>query len=54
MPTNKLAKKNWIANHKTVLIELQKAKKPKDIERFRRYLGDQETKFKDLFFEECT
>jgi len=33
-------KKNWIPKHKTVLIELQKAKKPKDIERFRRYLGD--------------
>lgn len=33
-------KKNWIPEYKTVLIELQKAKKPKDIERFRRYLGD--------------
>ena len=40
LPTNKTAKKNWKAKHKTVLIELQKAKKPKDIERFRRYLGD--------------
>ncbi len=36
----KTAKKNWQAKYKTVLIELQKAKKPKDIERFRRYLGD--------------
>ncbi|MFK7983145.1 MAG: hypothetical protein AB8G86_24410 [Saprospiraceae bacterium] len=33
-------KKNWTPKYKTVLIELQKAKKPKDIERFRRYLGD--------------
>ena len=40
LPNNKTAKKNWQAKYKTVLIELQKAKKPKDIERFRRYLGD--------------
>jgi len=39
-PKTKNKKKDWKAKHKTVLIELQKAKKPKDIERFRRYLGD--------------
>lgn len=33
-------KKGWKPKYKTVLIELQKAKKPKDIERFKRYLGD--------------
>ena len=32
--------KNWQANHKTVLIELQKAKQVEDLGRFRRYLGD--------------
>lgn len=37
--TTKSKKKDWKATHKTVLIELQKAKKDKDIERFRRYLG---------------
>ena len=40
LSTNKTGKKNWKAKYKTVLIELQKAKKPKDIERFRRYLGN--------------
>jgi len=40
LSTNKKTKKNWKAKYKTVLIELQKAKKPKDIERFRRYLAD--------------
>lgn len=38
-PTQK-NKKNRKANHKTLLIELQKVKQPSDIERFRRYLGD--------------
>ena len=40
VPKNKTDKKSFQAKHKTVLIELQKAKKPKDIERFRRYLGE--------------
>ncbi len=39
-PKTKSKKKDWKATHKTVLIELQKAKKDKDIERFRRYLGN--------------
>ena len=39
-PKSKSKKKDWKATHKTVLIELQKAKKDKDIERFRKYLGN--------------
>ncbi len=50
-PKNKKGNKNWKAKYKTVLIELQKAKKPKDIERFRRYLGDNYLK-KDTITEE--
>ncbi len=48
---NKKDKKNWKAKYKTILIELQKAKKPKDIERFRRYLGDNYLK-KDTIIDE--
>jgi len=48
---SKKNKKNWQSKHKTVLIELQKAKKPKDIERFRRYLGDNYQK-KDTITDE--
>ena len=50
-PKDKKDKKNWKAKHKTILIELQKAKKPKDIERFRRYLGDNYLK-KDTITDE--
>ena len=50
LPTKK-ASKNWKAKYKTILIELQKAKKPKDIERFRRYLGDNYQK-KDTITDE--
>jgi len=51
VPTNKKDSKNWKAKYKTILIELQKAKKPKDIERFRRYLGDNYQK-KDTITDE--
>ncbi len=50
-PKSKAAKKNWKPKYKTVLIELQKAKKPKDIERFRRYIGDNYKK-KDVITDE--